>query len=38
LLTKAEDNPAALALLKFLKGPEASAIILKYGYSLPGQP
>ncbi|PPD34449.1 MAG: molybdate ABC transporter substrate-binding protein [Methylomonas sp.] len=38
LLTIGEDNPAALALLKFLKGSEASAIILKYGYSLPGQP
>ena len=38
LLTIGEDNPAALALLQFLKGPEASAIILKYGYNLPGRP
>ncbi|OTE97619.1 molybdate ABC transporter substrate-binding protein [Crenothrix sp. D3] len=34
LLKKGEDNPAALALMQFLKSPEAKAIISKYGYSL----
>ncbi|MBS3964357.1 MAG: molybdate ABC transporter substrate-binding protein [Methylomonas sp.] len=38
LLAKGEDNPAATALLQFLKGPQARAIIQKYGYSLPEQP
>ena len=37
LLSKGADNPAAVALLQFLKGPEASTIILKYGYKLPGR-
>ena len=35
LLKKGEPNPAAPALLVFLKSPEALAIIKKYGYSLP---
>jgi len=34
LLKKGEDNPAASALMQFLKSPEAKAIISKYGYSL----
>ncbi|MDD2761320.1 MAG: molybdate ABC transporter substrate-binding protein [Methylomonas sp.] len=38
LLSKGEENPAASALLQFLKGPEASVIILKYGYNLPSRP
>ena len=35
LLKKGEPNPAASALLAFLKSPEALAIIKKYGYNLP---
>ncbi len=35
LLNKAEANPAAIALLSFLKSPIAIAIIEKYGYHLP---
>jgi molybdate transport system substrate-binding protein len=35
LLKKGEANPAAPALLEFLKSPEALAIIKKYGYNLP---
>jgi molybdate transport system substrate-binding protein len=35
LLNKGEPNPAALAVLQFLKSPEALAIIKKYGYNLP---
>jgi len=34
LLTKGEANPAATALLKFLKGDKAKAIIKSYGYEL----
>jgi molybdate transport system substrate-binding protein len=34
LLKKGEGNPAAPALLEFLKSPEAKAIISKYGYGL----
>lgn len=34
LLKKGEGNPAAPALLQFLKSPEAKAIIAKYGYGL----
>lgn len=37
LLSIGAENPAAPALLQFLKGPEAQAIILKYGYKLPSQ-
>ena len=29
----AADNPAAVAFMAFLKGPEARAIIEKYGYA-----
>ena len=32
LLKKGEDNPAASALMQFLKLPEAKAIVSKYGY------
>lgn len=35
LLTKGKDNPAAGALLQFLKGSRAVAIIKSYGYQLP---
>jgi molybdate transport system substrate-binding protein len=34
LLNKGAENPAAVALMQFLKSPEARAIIQKYGYSL----
>ncbi len=34
LLNKGESNPAAVALLKFLKSEPALAIIKKYGYGL----
>jgi molybdate transport system substrate-binding protein len=34
LLKKGEGNPAAPALIEFLKSPEAKAIISKYGYGL----
>jgi molybdate transport system substrate-binding protein len=34
LLKKGEENPAAPALIEFLKSPEAKAIISKYGYGL----
>ena len=34
LLKKAADNKAAAAFLEFLKGPQAHAIIEKYGYAL----
>lgn len=37
LLKKGAENPAAPALLKFLKSPEAQAIIRKYGYDLADQ-
>jgi molybdate transport system substrate-binding protein len=35
LLKKGESNPAAPALLKFMKTPEAREIIRRYGYILP---
>ncbi len=34
LLETGQDNPAAVAFLEFLKGPEATAIIERYGYAL----
>jgi molybdate transport system substrate-binding protein len=34
LLTGGKDNPAAAALLQYLKGPKASAVIESYGYRL----
>lgn len=34
LLNKGASNPAALAFIAFLKGPEASQIIERYGYGL----
>jgi len=34
LLAKGSDNPAAAALIQFLKSADARAIIQKYGYSL----
>ena len=38
LLKTGAENPAALALLDFLKSPAALAIIEKYGYTLPKSP
>ncbi len=38
LLKKGAENPAAPALLKFIKSLEAQAIIRKYGYDLANQP
>ncbi len=34
LLFTGDKNPAARAFLKFLRGPEAKAIILRYGYTV----
>jgi molybdate transport system substrate-binding protein len=34
LLAKGKDNPAALALMRFLKGDKAHGIIRAYGYGL----
>jgi molybdate transport system substrate-binding protein len=34
LLTKGKDNPAARALMAFISGPQAKAIIERYGYDL----
>jgi molybdate transport system substrate-binding protein len=34
LLTRGKDNPAAAALLQYLKGPKAAAVIKSYGYDL----
>jgi len=34
LLTKGKDNPAAKALMEFMGGPQAKAIIERYGYDL----
>ncbi len=36
LLKKGAENPAAVAFISFLKGPESRAIIEKYGYALDG--
>jgi len=35
-LKKGADNEAAIAFMTFLKGPEARAIIEKYGYAVDG--
>jgi molybdate transport system substrate-binding protein len=37
LLYPGQNNPAARAFLAFLKGPQAVAIIRKYGYEIPGR-
>ena len=37
LLKTGQDNAAAKAFLAFLKGPQAVAIIRKYGYEVPGK-
>jgi molybdate transport system substrate-binding protein len=37
LLKKGLDNPAAIAFMGFLRGPDALAIIEKYGYALAAQ-
>lgn len=34
LLTKGKDNPAAKALMEFMGGPQAKAIIERYGYGM----
>ena len=34
LLTKGKENPAAKALMEFMGGPQATAIIERYGYEL----
>lgn len=34
LLTKGKDNPAARALMEFIGGPQAQAVIRRYGYEL----
>jgi molybdate transport system substrate-binding protein len=34
LLSKGKDNPAAKALMEFMGGPQATAIIERYGYEL----
>jgi molybdate transport system substrate-binding protein len=35
ILEKGKDKPAAVALMKFLKGDKAKAVIRSYGYDLP---
>jgi molybdate transport system substrate-binding protein len=37
LLRKGASNPAAVAFIAFLKGPEARAIIERYGYAFEAQ-
>lgn len=34
ILNKGRDNPAAMALVDYLKGPKAAAVIKSYGYQL----
>ena len=34
ILNKGKDNPAAAALVDYLKGPKAAAVIKSYGYDL----
>jgi len=36
LLADAADNPAARALVTYLRGPEAAAVIRAFGYTVPG--
>ncbi len=38
LLTRAADNPAALAFIAFLQSPEANALIGPMGYAVPASP
>jgi molybdate transport system substrate-binding protein len=33
LLTSGQDNPAALALMAYLKSPKAKSIMIDYGYA-----
>jgi molybdate transport system substrate-binding protein len=35
ILAKGKDNPAALALMNYLKGDKAKAVIKSFGYTLP---
>ena len=35
LLSKGKDKPAAIALLNYLKGEKARAVIRSFGYELP---
>ena len=34
ILEKGKDNPAAKALVDYLKGPKAAAVIKSYGYEI----
>lgn len=34
ILNKGKDNPAAKALVEYLQGPKAAAIIKSYGYQI----
>jgi molybdate transport system substrate-binding protein len=34
ILNKGKDNPAAMALVEYLRGPKAAAVIKSYGYKL----
>ncbi|MNC78840.1 molybdate transporter periplasmic protein [compost metagenome] len=34
ILNKGKDNPAATALVNYLRGPKAAAVIKSYGYTL----
>ena len=34
ILARGKDNPAAAALVDYLKGPKATALIRAYGYDL----
>ena len=34
VLTKGKDNPAALALVEYMKGEKATAVIKSFGYDL----
>jgi molybdate transport system substrate-binding protein len=37
LLKTGAGNEAAMSFMAFLKGPEARAIIIRYGYAIDGQ-